>query len=161
MHFVWIGDGTVDDTRWIVHDIDALPCRDRIHLVSSKPDIQPYFEASDIYVLSSREDPYPIVCVQAMAAGLPVIAFDDVGGAPEALVDGTGVVVPFLDTGAMAQSILDLVRDDAARARMARLPDSVPRQDAVHAITSTAFWMLSRPRAGFSYESPRASSHFT
>ena len=118
VHFVWIGDGTVDDTRWIVHDIDALPCRDRIHLVSSKPDIQPYFEASDIYVLSSREDPYPIVCVQAMAAGLPVIAFDDVGGAPEALVDGTGVVVPFLDTGAMAQSILDLIRDDAARARM-------------------------------------------
>ncbi|MEE2906874.1 MAG: glycoside hydrolase family 99-like domain-containing protein [Planctomycetota bacterium] len=118
VHFVWIGDGSADDTRWVAHDIASLPCHDRIHLVSSKPDIHPYFEASDLYVLSSREDPYPIVCVQAMAAGLPVVAFDGVGGAPEALVDGTGLVVPFLDTAAMADSILGLIKDEAGRVAM-------------------------------------------
>ena len=118
VHFVWIGDGSADDTRWVAHDIAILPCKDRMHLVPSKSDIHPYFEASDLYVLSSREDPYPIVCVQAMAAGLPVIAFDGVGGAPEALVDGTGVVVPFPDTAAMADAIVNLVRDNSGRKSM-------------------------------------------
>ena len=118
MHFVWIGDGTADHTRWVKHDVDLLTCRDRIHLVPSKPDIHPYFEAVDLYVLSSREDPYPIVCVQAMASGLPVLAFDGAGGAPEALGDGVGVVVPFLDTEAMSDKLIELIRDDSARKSM-------------------------------------------
>ena len=115
VHFVWIGDGTADDIRWVTHDVDLLPCRDRIHLVPSRADIHSYFEAADLYVLSSREDPYPIVCVQAMAAGLPVFAFDGAGGAPEVLADGVGVVVPFLDTEAMARKVAELIVDDSAR----------------------------------------------
>ncbi|MBG80782.1 MAG: hypothetical protein CMJ39_08770 [Phycisphaerae bacterium] len=118
VHFVWIGDGTADHTRWVNHDVDLLPCRDQIHLIPSKSDIHPYFEAADLYVLSSREDPYPIVCVQAMASGLPVLAFDGAGGAPEALVDGCGIVVPFLDTKAMSEKLVGLVQDETARLAM-------------------------------------------
>ena len=118
VHFVWIGDGTVEDRRWVDHDVASLPCRGNMHLVSSRPDIQPYFEASDIYLLSSREDPYPIVCVQAMAADLPVIAFDRIGGAPEAIVEGTGFVVPFLDVEQMARSIETLIDDPQRRLTM-------------------------------------------
>jgi len=118
VQFVWIGDGSADDTRWVNHDVDLLPCRDRIHLVPSRADIHSYFEAADLYVLSSREDPYPIVGVQAMAAGLPVFAFDGAGGAPEALADGVGVVVPFLDTEAMARKVVELIQVDSARHAM-------------------------------------------
>ena len=118
VHFAWVGDGTAHDTRWITHDIAALPCRDRIHLVQSRSDVHPWFEAADLYVLSSREDPYPIVCVQAMASGLPVVAFDGSGGAPEALSEGGGQAVPFLDTAAMADAVVALIRDGSARQAM-------------------------------------------
>tara|TARA_B100001059_G_scaffold113776_3_gene113952 strand:- start:1319 stop:3811 length:2493 start_codon:yes stop_codon:yes gene_type:complete len=118
VHFVWIGDGSIEDRRWVDHDAASLACHENIHLISSRPDIQPYFEAADIYVLSSREDPYPIVCVQAMAADLPVIAFDRIGGAPEAIVDGTGLVVPFLDVEKMADGVKSLIDDSDRRLAM-------------------------------------------
>ena len=118
VHFVWIGDGTPEHRRWVDHDLASLPCKENIHVLTSRSDIQPFFDAADVYVLSSREDPYPIVCVQAMAADLPVVAFDRIGGAPEAIMEGMGFVVPFLDIEKMADSVDLLIDDDGRRSAM-------------------------------------------
>jgi glycosyltransferase involved in cell wall biosynthesis len=117
-HFVWIGDGDHRDRQWIEHDRSLLEHQERIHLLGSRHEINRWFDGADLYLLSSREDPYPIVCVQSMAAGVPVLAFANAGGAAEAIHEGTGVVVPFLDTQAMSSAICDLLGDAAARTTM-------------------------------------------
>jgi glycosyltransferase involved in cell wall biosynthesis len=72
--------------------------------------VDPYFVAADVFLLSSRVDPFPCVVHEAMAVGLPVVAFDQSGGAVEALRDGAGVIVPYGDYHQAAEAILELAR---------------------------------------------------
>jgi glycosyltransferase involved in cell wall biosynthesis len=66
--------------------------------------------AADIFVLLSRDDPFPCVVHEAMAASLPIVAFDRAGGTPEALTEDCGLVVPYLDVQAMAERVCELLR---------------------------------------------------
>ena len=91
----------------------------RVHLIAETNAPAPYFLAADLFVLTSRQDPFPCVVHEAMAAGVPVIAFKDAGGAPEALADGAGITVDYRDVDAMAEAILSLYQDGTARARLA------------------------------------------
>lgn len=119
--FAWLG--TVDSTpngpaHWVRADLRNLGVESAVALLGERDEPQDYFAAADLFVLPSREDPFPCVVHEAMAAGLPVIAFADGGGAPEALADGAGVVVPYLDVNAMADAIVALSADAEARRRM-------------------------------------------
>ncbi len=58
----------------------------------------------DAFVLPSRRDPFPLVTLEAMAAGLPVIGAR-VDGIPEQLGDDGGLLVPPEDSAALAEAI--------------------------------------------------------
>ena len=79
-----------------------------------------YYLAADVFLLTSREDPFPLVNLEALARGLPVVAFGDAGGAPEALDDDAGVVVPYLDVPEMARALFRLVEAPRYRAALGR-----------------------------------------
>jgi glycosyltransferase involved in cell wall biosynthesis len=67
--------------------------------------------SSDIFVLPSLADPLPLVVLEAMHMGKPVVATRS-GGAAEMVVDGeTGFVVPIGDSSAMAQAIVSLLEN--------------------------------------------------
>ncbi|AIG97130.1 Lipopolysaccharide biosynthesis protein [Archaeoglobus fulgidus DSM 8774] len=69
-------------------------------------DPRKYMEAADIFLLPSREDPFPLVMLEAADAGLPIICFDKSGGAPEFVKDGfNGYVVPFKDIDAIVDKL--------------------------------------------------------
>jgi len=71
-----------------------------------------------VFVLPSREEGLPISVLEAMAAGLPVVA-SRVGGIPELVVDGeTGLLVPPRDPQAMAAALRRLVDDPDLRRRL-------------------------------------------
>ena len=91
MHFVWVGKLSDDASRWLRADLDD-DLASRLHLVPYTPDIDPYFAAADLFFLTSREDPYPAVVLEAMHAGLPVVALAGSGGIEE-LVREHGRVV--------------------------------------------------------------------
>ena len=66
---------------------------------------QDYFCAADVFAMVSREDPFPLVCLEAAALGKPILCFRDAGGMPEFVEDDAGFCVPFLDVEAMAEAI--------------------------------------------------------
>jgi glycosyltransferase involved in cell wall biosynthesis len=79
-----------------------------------------FFRQADIFVLPSLRESFPIVNLEAMASGLPVVA-SAVGGVPEAVVDGeTGFLVPANDPESIAEKVSLLVTDDKLRRRMGR-----------------------------------------
>ena len=80
--------------------------------------MEPSLKALDAFVLPSYFEGLPLAALEAMAAGLPVVA-TSVGGTPEAVVDGeTGLLVDVKDAGALADALATIATDPDLRARM-------------------------------------------
>ncbi len=74
-------------------------------------DVAPYFAAADVFVLPSHSEGSPNVLLEAMAAGLPVVA-TAVGGVPDTVTDGEqALLVPAAQPQAMADAIRRLLTD--------------------------------------------------
>jgi glycosyltransferase involved in cell wall biosynthesis len=93
-----------------------LGVADRLELAGWDDDAQLRLPSFDVLVLPSRFEAFPAAVVEAMLAGLPVVA-TDVGSVAEAIVDGeTGLVVAPDDPGALAAALGRVLADPALRA---------------------------------------------
>ncbi|GAA4105754.1 glycosyltransferase [Actinomadura miaoliensis] len=111
-------------------------------------DVETAFAGSSIFVLPSRAEGFPMSVLEAMAYGLPTVAFDCAPGVRALLTDGQdGLLVPPGDTAALAAALGRLIRDDALRRAMgARARASVERYrpDAVLDRWERLFTLLHR-----------------
>ena len=116
IHFVWIGDDrtelALDCKEWLA----AAGATQRVHFlgVIKEPDVYARrMAAMDQYLMTSREDPFPSVVLDAMTVGAPVVGFRDAGGFEELLDDGAGLLVPHGSHAEMAAAVLSLATDRA------------------------------------------------
>jgi glycosyltransferase involved in cell wall biosynthesis len=101
---------------------EAVLNRARAIGITHIPHVDVYEELRrwDIFALASRRDPFPLVVLEAMATGLPVVASAS-DGIVEQLEPSCGVLVPPDDASELARGIIDLVdRGPARRAAMGR-----------------------------------------
>lgn len=97
-----------------------LGIHDRVDFKGDRSDVPSLLAASDVFVLASKSEMLPISILEAMRAGLPVIA-SDVGGVSEAVVHGeTGLLVPSGSASDLAQALTELTGNLALRIRMGR-----------------------------------------
>ena len=83
----------------------------RIRFVGEQGDVAPFLHQMDLYVQPSVAAGMPNSVLEAMAAGLPVVA-TGVGGTPEVVVEGeTGLLVPPRNSMALADAVLKLLED--------------------------------------------------
>ncbi len=116
-HFVWIG-GNKDQVRAMRQQARELRLQGTVHFIGSRADVGPYYEASDVFLLTSREDPFPLVMLEAALRGKPVVCFDKSGGAPEFVQHDAGFVVPAFAVDEMARKLCLLLRSDQLRRSM-------------------------------------------
>jgi glycosyltransferase involved in cell wall biosynthesis len=83
----------------------------QIRFIGFSNDIWSYLSKSKIFILPSRIEPFGIVVLEAMAAGVPIIATRADG--PSSLIeDGlNGILIPIGDIDAMAKAMIALLRD--------------------------------------------------
>jgi glycosyltransferase involved in cell wall biosynthesis len=116
-HFVWLGGDSLTH-RKALHDVTQLGLQDICHFLTTVFNPEAYFRGFDLFALTSREDPFPVVMLEAAAAGLPIVCFANAGGAPEFVEYDAGIVVPYLDTTAMATACIELLMDDKRRGKL-------------------------------------------
>ena len=105
---------------------------DKVLFLGSRADVPELLASSDVAILASHEEGFPNAVIEAMAAGLPVVA-TRVGGVPEAVEDGvTGLLVPPHDPQALAAALRRMAGDPAACARMGQA--GLARASAIFAI---------------------------
>lgn len=80
-------------------------------------DVRPLLAAADIFVLPSLNEPFGTVLLEAMAAGLPIVATNG-GGVPEIITERVGLLVPSNDAQALAKGLKCLIDDSVYRERL-------------------------------------------
>src|SRR5205807_5949255 len=120
VHFIWLGaeQSAYPVRRLMELDISLLKLSSTVSLLGEVTDPEPYFLAADAFALTSRDDPFPCVIHEAMACRLPIVVFEGAGGAKEAISDGCGMVVPYLDVDSMVRSLTSVIEDPSAYAGM-------------------------------------------
>jgi L-malate glycosyltransferase len=106
--FVIAGDGTCrEDLATLARELGVLA---NIDFLGHRDDVSAVLSGADIFVLPSRSEAFPNAIMEAMAAGLPVVA-SNVGGIPELVEDGrTGHLVQPGDATALADSVIALLQ---------------------------------------------------
>jgi glycosyltransferase involved in cell wall biosynthesis len=119
VHFVWIGGHTASyQHSQALYDVRAARLASFVHFVGNNENPLDYFAAMDVFALLSREDPFPLVMLEAGALAKPLVCFAGAGGADELIAAGGGVSVPYLDVPAMASALASLILDASRRATM-------------------------------------------
>ena len=102
-------------------DLERVSGSTNVRFTGSVANSIDYFSAMDVFVLASREDPFPLVVLEAAAQGVPTICFDaTAGGACEFVEDDSGIVVPYLDVAAMADAITTFGKSESTRLEAGR-----------------------------------------
>ncbi|WP_240386501.1 glycoside hydrolase family 99-like domain-containing protein [Asaia bogorensis] len=115
IHFMWVGAIDESLTRALASDIEAAQATHFFHLPGRVEDVGPFLAAADLFTLTSREDPYPSVVLEALASGLSCMAFARNGMIPD---------------------LLDELRQEGDNAHAVIAPGDLP---------ATAGWILSSP----------------
>jgi glycosyltransferase involved in cell wall biosynthesis len=117
--FVWVG-GADTGPEWgaLMHDAARMGLEENVHFTGSHANPLDYFQLFDVFALMSREDPYPLVNLEAAALGKPILCFDKSGGSPEFVEDDCGFIVPYLNVEAMATRAIELLYSPALRERL-------------------------------------------
>ena len=89
-----------------------------MHLVGNVQSPFDYYEVLNLVALTSREDPFPVAMLEAASSGLPIVCFDNAGGAPEFVQQDAGIVVPYIDIERMADACVRILGDDELRMRL-------------------------------------------
>lgn len=120
VYFCWVGAGS--DTR--ISSPKQLAKKyeieDKVFFVGERLNVRDFFRAADLFLLTSREDPFPLVALEACEHSLPVICFADSGGMPDFIKTGPGYVVPFENTEKMARQVLSLLHNESERIQVGK-----------------------------------------
>lgn len=118
----------IDAELWLVGDGPMMPAVRTILAGSSaagdvwfhglRTEVQPILADTDVLLLTSREESFSMVALEAAACGVPTVA-PDVGGLPEVVGDG-GVLYDRDDEQSAADALLGLLRDPARRETLAK-----------------------------------------
>lgn len=122
VHFMWVGiHESGEDTRRLRYDLARMDMANRVHLLPPGGDYLDYVACFDLFTLTSREDPYPLVILEAGLNHNPVLCFEGSGGSPDFVGTDTGCLVPYLDLSAMVTALVRLADDPAERTRLGTL----------------------------------------
>lgn len=106
--------------------IRQLGLTDSVTLNAPTDRIADEYAASSMLVMTSHYEGFPMVMIEAMSAGLPVVTFDYKCGPRDIITHNSdGLIVPDGDSDAMAESILALMSDDSRRAALGKRAMSV------------------------------------
>ena len=106
VRFIWAGPHS--EQGLLKKNIDLAKRNniiDKIYFPGPQHRMELFYSAADLFLLTSRCDSFPLVNIEAMSHGIPVVGFTNAGGAIEAHTEDTGFFIPSQDPEAMAEVV--------------------------------------------------------
>lgn len=111
------GDGS--DKQRLQNQIDDLELTETVVLKGNTKNVKEVLLDASCFVLSSHWEGMPLVMIEAMTCGLPIIAYDCPSGPRDLITDGeNGYLIPYGDETAFASKVMELIENDNLRMRL-------------------------------------------
>ncbi|MDI1232186.1 MAG: glycosyltransferase family 4 protein [Methylobacter sp.] len=121
VRFLWVGGGNQDkESLEFDHDVRVLGLQEHCRRIITTEEISDYYCSMDMFALTSREDPFPLVMLEAGTYNVPTVCFADSGGGPEFIGDDSGLIAPYLDIITFAAHIMRLHNEPDLRAQFGK-----------------------------------------
>ncbi len=112
-----VGGGDMEEI--LQRKAEELGIIDKVEFMGNQYDMAAAYRTMDIFVLPSLIEGTPMVLLEAMSMGLPVIA-SNVGGIPHVIAEGEGILVPPRDTTGLGLEIFRLLEDGELRRKIGK-----------------------------------------
>jgi len=126
---LWLGH----QEPWVAPELqarmDALVESGLLILPGRVDDTDAYYAGADVFLLTSREDPYPSTVLEALDVGLPIVGFDSVTGSTDLIKEQGGSLVPPFDTQAMKSAAMRTIITTGDKTREACFTEFRARPD--------------------------------
>jgi glycosyltransferase involved in cell wall biosynthesis len=142
--FLLAGDGELRDV--LERQAEAMGIDARVRFLGWRGDLDQIYAATDLFLLTSRNEGTPVALIEAMAAGVSAVS-TDVGGVRDVIPgDRLGVLIPWGDGDRLTEAVFELANAPARRAEMgdnarAFVRERFDRQRLIRDITSL-YWRL-------------------
>jgi glycosyltransferase involved in cell wall biosynthesis len=152
------GDGS--QRRLLADRATALGLAETVSLLGTRDDVDELMLNADILIHPARWEGFGLVLLEAMRAGLPVVA-TRAGAIPEVVADGvTGVLVPPDDPDQLAAAIIELIQDPARRRKMGaagfeRLKERFSPEQMAHGVSTVYDAVLRQRRPAATWSGSR------
>ncbi|WP_146107148.1 glycosyltransferase family 4 protein [Vibrio campbellii] len=119
IHFDIVGDGP--DLPAFSEAIESLSIDDRVTVHGRLNDVTSLYQNASVFILTSRNEGFPMVLLEAQSYGLPVVSFDCETGPSEMIQNGyNGYLVDRFDTEEFSENLIDLFEDRSLRNVMSK-----------------------------------------
>lgn len=149
VYFLWVGGEVGDghpDRRRMAYDLKRIEASSRLIFTGQRDAPHDLFNIMDVFALTSREDPFPLVCIEAALLEKPIICFADAGGMPEFVENDAGIVVPYLELGSFGSAISSLLNDAELRQKLGHTArEKAAAQFAAAAMCERLFKIITKP----------------
>lgn len=110
--FMWVGKLEDLWERELLARIQEDQMENNVVFAGTQKDVMQFYVAADLFLLTSREDPFPSVVMEAMEASLPVVAFKDGGGYVENITVDTGILCDMESIEQMSAAVKMILSDE-------------------------------------------------
>jgi glycosyltransferase involved in cell wall biosynthesis len=110
VHFIWLGLLDNEYSEELVANKSVWDKNQQVHMLPVCSDSRPYFEAMDVFFLSSREDPFPLVMLEAAHVGKPILGVRASGGVNDFLHGLDELLVDSWDVDVFVDKIASLLQ---------------------------------------------------
>ncbi|MGR3809810.1 glycosyltransferase family 4 protein [Jiulongibacter sp. NS-SX5] len=111
VHFVWIGtkkEGEYYDQ--IMYDVRKMGIGDNLTFISPTPKAVEIINSLDTFLVSSREDPFPLVMLEAALCEKPILGFHNSGGCSEFVKDEAGLLANYMHVGGVVKNLKTFIQ---------------------------------------------------
>jgi glycosyltransferase involved in cell wall biosynthesis len=103
--FYWLGSISEERKRVNLADIKKIGIENHLFFIGEKEDVGRIYSQSNIFALTSREDPFPLAAIDAGMYGLPIVCFENATGISEII--SKEYIIPYLDVISFSNILLD------------------------------------------------------
>jgi glycosyltransferase involved in cell wall biosynthesis len=120
--FRWFGAIPTPELKYFLKkDIENGGLSDYLKFLGNINDPYAKYSESDLFLLTSREDSFPIICLEHAAFGIPCLCFEQASGISEFIENDAGVIISYLNIEELVDTIADLYQKPSKRISLGQI----------------------------------------